>query len=136
MTITFFPANAEGRPLIRCTCDLDGPAELLMSCDRCKSEVNVCNANARDLLHWLGLPVDEYGQVPASDLAARCRRRLWDEPRNHDAAVSADDRLAATGLAADDRVVMQGRRPGYLRHQTERLLAVAVVAGDGLVCWA
>jgi hypothetical protein len=136
MSITFFPATTEGRPLLRCTCDLEGPAALLMTCARCKSEVNLCNANAFDLLQWLGLTPASLGDFPARELAARCRRRLWDEARNHDPALAADDRLAALGgPAGGAQVVMQDRRPGYLRHQTERLLAVAQAAGDGLVCW-
>jgi hypothetical protein len=136
MSITFFPATSEGRPLLRCSCDIEGPADLLMTCPRCKSEINLCNANAVDVLQWLALPVADYGQVPARELAARCRRRLWDEPRNHDGALSGAERASAIGLDDDDRVVVSGRREGYLRDQTGRLLAVAEVAGDGLVCWA
>jgi hypothetical protein len=135
MTITFFPATAEGHPLIRCTCDLEGPAELLMTCARCMSEVNVCETNALDLLQWLGLPVDAWGQACARDLAARCRRRLWDEARNHDGALSAADRAKSIGAPDDPRIVVFGRRAGYLREQTGRLLAVAEAAGEGLVCW-
>lgn len=136
MSITFFPATAQGRPLLRCTCDLEGPEELLMSCPRCKIEVNLCNANALDVLRWLGLTSDAIGDVSARELAARCQRRLWNEARNHDPALAADERLAALGGAAGGaQVVMQDRRPGYLRHQTERLLALAEAAGDGLVCW-
>jgi hypothetical protein len=135
MSITFFPATTEGRPLLRCSCDLEGPADLLMTCARCRSEINLCNPNALDLLQWLGLPIDSYGQAPARDLAARCRRRLWDEPRNRDGALSGEERASASGLAGDDRVVVSGRRAGYLRDQTGRLLAVAEVAGEGLVCW-
>jgi hypothetical protein len=136
MSISFFATTAEGRPLLRCSCDLQGSADLVMTCARCKSEVNLCNTNALDLLQWLALPVEDYGQVQARELAARCRRRLWDEPRNHDDALSGAERASAIGLAEDDRVVVSGRRAGYLRAQAGRLLAVAESAGEGLVCWA
>lgn len=43
-------------------------------------------SDALDLLAWLGLDRPEFGAVPASDLAARCRRRLWPMPRNVDPA--------------------------------------------------
>ena len=40
--------------------------------------MNLSNRNAADLLAWLGLATDDlYGQMPARELAARCRRRLW-----------------------------------------------------------
>jgi hypothetical protein len=36
------------------------------------------------VLRWLGFAAELFGQVPARELAARCRGRLWDEERNHD----------------------------------------------------
>ena len=88
--------------------------------------VNLNNSNARDLLAWLDL--DHLGlwdapRVQLSDLAARCRRRLWSEPRNHDPAIAAEDTGGpGTGQA---RSIYAGRRPGYLRDLTKRLLQLA-----------
>ena len=54
--------------------------------------LNACNANAYDLLRWLGLPsLELHGSAAASEVAARCRRRLWDEPRNHDPELPMTD---------------------------------------------
>jgi hypothetical protein len=36
-------------------------------------------AEGLDLLNWLGFGRAEFGSVTASDLLARCRRRLWPE---------------------------------------------------------
>ena len=88
------------------------------------------NCNARDLLTWLGLSCDDEGIsgiVEARELAARCRRRLWDVERNHDAGVDG---------YRDGNVINCGRRPDYLRERTEQLLKVAIFAGDALVGWA
>lgn len=30
---------------------------------------------------------DLYGSIKGTELAAKCRRRLWDIPRNHDAEI-------------------------------------------------
>jgi hypothetical protein len=47
--------------------------------------VNLANGNAREVLLWLGYAVEDlWGELHAKELAARCRRRLWNEPRNHD----------------------------------------------------
>jgi hypothetical protein len=131
MSITFFAANASGRPLLRCSCDLDGPVEF-MTCPACQAEINLCNTNALDLLAWIGLAPASYGEAPAHDVAARCRRRLWDEARNHDPAVPAVVLPAGRGA----RLIAVDRQAGYLRQRAADLLAVAERAGEGLVCWA
>ncbi|MDB4935416.1 MAG: hypothetical protein JWP87_2388 [Labilithrix sp.] len=59
-----------------------------------------------DLLDWLGLGRPDFGAIPARELAPRCRRRLWDVPRN--------------------------AQPS-LRTRTGELLAVAEAAGEGMV---
>lgn len=72
--------------------------------------LNLANRNAADLLAWLGLPTDDlFGQMPARELAARCRRRLWPEPRNFDEALPAQD---------EGWCVTFGRTAGYLRGRT------------------
>lgn len=88
-------------------------------------ELQLSNANAADLLGWLGIssPSEPIGSHPAADLAALCRRRLWDEARNHDQALpSTDEGGPGTGHC---RAVFVGRDAGYLRRQTTRLLALA-----------
>ena len=137
MTISFIPATSEGRPLIRCSCDLNGPEELLLTCPACKREMHLCNTRALELLAWIGLPAEIYGLHSARDLAARCRRRLWDEERNQDPGTSGEAERAALGLSRGGaRAIVFGREAGYLRDRTERLLSVAEEAGDGWVSWS
>jgi hypothetical protein len=45
--------------------------------------------DALDLLEWLGVDRPEFGRIPARELAALCRRRLWPIARNVDAAFGA-----------------------------------------------
>ncbi|MDB4945079.1 MAG: hypothetical protein JWP97_4613 [Labilithrix sp.] len=58
------------------------------------------------LLEHLGLGRPDFGAIAARELAPRCRRGLWEVARNADPA---------------------------LRQRTARLLAVAEVAGEGMV---
>ncbi|WNZ66213.1 hypothetical protein QEG98_42095 (plasmid) [Myxococcus sp. MxC21-1] len=96
-------------------------------------ELNVSNSNARDLLSWLGYHQaaagDLYGELPARDLAARCRRRLWPEVRNLDPAIAP----VVERLPGEPLFFQCGRPEGYLRDRTEQLLALAERAGDGVV---
>ena len=106
------------------------------SCDNCRNEVNLANGNALELLSWLGVAnIDYCGAVGARELAAHCRRRLWDESRNHDPAQSGQERAELLGVELSPRVIICDRRPGYLREQTERILAIAEKAGDHSVSW-
>lgn len=95
-------------------------------------EINLSNANALDLLGWLGLPRAEWGEHPAADLAARAQRRLWDEARNHDPALPPQE----DAPAGHARMVFGGRDAGYLRRRAGEILALARRApAGGLVCW-
>jgi hypothetical protein len=110
----------------------DAPEQF--SCEICLAEVNMANGNALDFLAWIGLPVDYCGDVPASELAPKLRRRLWDVDRNHDPAVDGHESGGpGTGQC---RAVYAGRRPGYLRERTEQILALCERAGDRLLVWA
>src|SRR5262249_40429784 len=98
-----------------------------VSMDLEDSWINLANQNAADLLAWLGLPADElFGQIPARELAALCRRRLWPEARNADPEVPDVDR---------GRFYRFGRRAGYLRQRTMGLLHLAELADDGVISW-
>lgn len=83
-------------------------------------ELNLANANARDLLEWLRVPHDPslYGVLPAKDLAVLCRRRLWPEFSSRDTGRETviDQR---PGMAT---IVLGGRDPDYLQRRTRQLL--------------
>jgi hypothetical protein len=132
MSVSFIPAvfdDAYGhyRPMFPCACD--------DWCNQCQARtVNLGNDNARDLLAWLDIPATPEldGDIDARDLAARCRRRLWNEPRNHDAGVEG----FVDAQAGRATLIVNGRSENYLRTQTERLLKIAELAGDHRVSWA
>jgi hypothetical protein len=106
--------------------------------DRDAWSINLCNGNAADLCAWLGAPYDEgSGELPASELAALCRRRLWPEARNAGVARPAfvDE---APGQAT---IVSVGRDADYLPRRTKQLLDLCersiVRFGAGvLMSWA
>ena len=84
--------------------------------------LNLSNVNAADLLAWLGYERDEFaGALAGSDLAARCRRRLWPEARNIDPARETVTQ-ASPGRAT---FIECGRPEGYLRDRAARLLKLA-----------
>lgn len=89
--------------------------------DRPETFLNVNNVNGCDLLRWLGLSADPYGEVSAADLAARCRRRLWPEARNADGGRPAEEH---------GRIVMGARAPGYLPARAGELLELCKRAGE------
>lgn len=127
MSVDFYAARLDGddlRPIARCTSvEFDPGCE----CARCRHSLNVHNRNACDLLAWLELGPDPYGSIRARELAARCRRRLWPEPRNVDAGVEP---------SSSGRVHIGGRPPERMREYVERLLAIAEFAGDEWVAWS
>lgn len=87
--------------------------------------INLCNRNAGDLLTWLWIPHDGlFGSIKGTELAARCRRRLWDVPQNHDQGLET---------VTDGRVTDCGREDDYLRTRTQWLLAMAERAGERMV---
>jgi hypothetical protein len=88
--------------------------------------LNLNNRNGDDLLRWLGYTPMYHDELPARELAARCRRRLWNEPHNDDAALPAVDEDGG-------RLIFCGRAAGYLRERTADLLRLAERAGDGFI---
>lgn len=102
------------------------------TCENCTdTDINMANGNAMEWMRWVGLVADYGGEVEASKLAALCRRRLWDEQRNYDPAIEGDEFKVEGG----PMVIMCGRRPNYLREQTERMLKLCEKAGDGVISW-
>ena len=90
--------------------------------DESAAGLNLSNANAADLLAWLGYERDELaGELAGSDLAARCRRRLWPEARNIDPGRETVTH-ASPGCAT---VIECGRPQGYLRDRAAQLLKLA-----------
>lgn len=89
--------------------------------------MNLANANARLLLEWIGYPGDPWDldKLPAAEVAARCRRRLWPEARNHDPGRAGSEEQGDQGA----RLIDCGRREGYLEEKTALLLAIATEAG-------
>lgn len=86
--------------------------------------MNLANGNALDLMVWVGIAVDEYnlyGDIPARELAALCRRRLWPEERNFDPEILDRSEKGMRGAT----LVFCGRPAGYLRSRTEQLLVIA-----------
>lgn len=101
-------------------------------CESCTDvSVNLHNGNAADWLRWVGLTSAPCGEIKAAELAALCRRRLWDEARNHDAGTEGADYKVPNG----PRVIMGGRPDGRLRQITEQMLRVCEKAGDRLIAW-
>lgn len=135
MTITFYIAVEDGeykKPLHNC--DYTCP-----DCTDCLThEMNLANLNARTLVEWLDMAEDGpgFGEILASELAARCRRRLWEEPRNYDLALDAETIAEELGVVIDERTTVSGRGAGYLRDKTETMLAIALLAGDKYICWS
>ena len=89
--------------------------------------LNLANSNACDLLAWVALAVEPCGSANARELAARCRRRLWDVERNHD---------PARPFHEEGNLIECGRRAGYLRERTAELLSLAERAGDAVIQWS
>jgi hypothetical protein len=87
--------------------------------------VNFSNLNAINLLSWLGYRLGPHlvGVLDPRDLAARCRRRLWDEARNHDPAIPPV-------ASASGRFTICGRPAGGLRDRCQELLRLAELAQD------
>ena len=97
--------------------------------------LNLANMNAAELLRWLDIDANDddlFGEISARELAARCRRRLWDVARNYDPEIAA--RVDSEPGRAT--AIWCGRRPGYLRDKTAELLELAHRAGQGMIQWA
>lgn len=155
MSVSFWIADTEGKIVRECDCHerygkanaafwssrnaegyLTGeePNPFDYECDKCRlgvREINLNNRNACDLLAWLDLPTEEYGSLPAREMAARCKRRTWDVARNLDAGIEPQAYKVPNG----PQVYSGGREPGYLRHRVEQLLQLAEKAGDGQIVW-
>lgn len=109
----------------------------MFSCDDCTDvEVNMANMNAAEWMRWVGLNSCPGGEIKATELAALCRRRLWDEARNHDPSVTSEQFAKRLGLENNPRVIFGERAEDYLRDRTEQILRVCEKAGDRMIAWA
>lgn len=96
--------------------------------------VNLSNVNARAFLEWIGLDSPAlYGEIPARELAAILRRRLWPSRRHHGDEGESPQTLKQPGRAT---FINGGRAPGKLAAYAERLLALAEFAQDGTIAWS
>jgi hypothetical protein len=87
--------------------------------ERDQWSMNLSNSNAADLCEWLGAPFEEYsGELPATELAALCRRRLWPEPRNQGVEVPA----RVESVPGRATIVTCAREADYLPRRTRQLL--------------
>lgn len=94
--------------------------------------LNISNTNAGDFFRWLDLEVADYGEIPARELAAILRRRLWPERRERD----DHGREGSIDIHHNGLTFIEGsREPGRLARYAERLLALAEYAGDGTIYW-
>lgn len=136
MSVDFYTAEPKGNwytALHQC--------KILVGCNECsKHYVNLSNSNAVDLLEWLSVKNgggdDIFGVIAAKELAVKCRRRLWDEPRNHDPRISPEEECRRMGVVSSDRAIFSGRESGYLRSRTKQLLTLAELAGEQFICWS
>jgi hypothetical protein len=95
--------------------------------------VQISHDNAQDFLHWARFPDTRlYGELPARELAALLRRRLWPQRRMQDDSgiPACVDRTPGIATFIDC-----GRKPGRLAAYAERLLALAEFAGDRTIHW-
>ena len=63
--------------------------------------LQVRRGDGLDLLAWLGLDRPEFGAIEARRLLPLCRRRLWLEDRNFDAAVAGRNAGELRALVAE-----------------------------------
>jgi hypothetical protein len=128
------PACANGEWQTCLSCDGSGFSEAYRTgTTTAPNYVNVSEANAPDLLRWLGFEVDGRdmcGVIAPADLRARCERRL-DASRFENVT---DD--LPKGAFSDCRFYSGGRSMGYLAARTRDLLALATLAGDRAVVYS
>jgi hypothetical protein len=83
------------------------------------THVCLCKQDAIALLEWLGFAPNLRGLYPLSEVRARCRRRLWDVPRNYDEGTI----IYETQADGSERALYY-RRPHSLRAITQQLLTM------------
>lgn len=125
MSITFYPAvNEEGKPMFRCQ-DSDN---LECSCEACTQFMNLSNFNAADFLRWLDLYTPRLtGVIKASEIVARCKRRLWPEARNSD---------PGTETVQKDKLILYGRPEGYMQEKCEQMIRLCEETRAEWIAWS
>lgn len=116
MSVTFRPAlDGGGRPLLRCACPADLDAAIADPCPACRATLNISNANAFELLAWLGLPAssDLSGAIDAPALLALCEASI---------PLPGEDQARPT--TTQGRVTTCGREAGYVARRVNELATI------------
>src|SRR5881394_2824512 len=69
MGVSFWSADVNRHPLVRCTC-------VDYSCQACDQSLHLCGSNAADLFAHIGATWELAGMMPAKEVAILCERRL------------------------------------------------------------
>lgn len=117
MGVSFWSADVNRHPLVRCTC-------VDYSCQACDQSLHLCGSNAADLFAHIGATWELAGMMPAKEVAILCERRL--------ATLATEPALLP---CVDGRVIWCGRPAGYLRDRIAELLRIALAAGEGFIAW-
>ena len=96
------------------------------------ADMNLSNSNAWALLEWIGITPDHGGSIPAQELAALIRRRLWPEVRERGDEGTAPSVDAAPGHCT---LIDCGRVAGYFQARASQLIQLADAAGEGTIAW-
>lgn len=139
MGAQFYPADADGRPLIRCVCEALELAP--MSCPACQLTLDINERNWRDLLRYLEMPVEPMGKIEGPRLAAICRAKL--AAVDVQAIITGERFPPALAIEPTETVGARGawcwtggREPSYLHDRTRDLLKIALSAGKSWVRWS
>lgn len=126
--MTFYASRIETRAwdgeVVEVHCPADELADL---------SVQVSNANAFDLLRFVGIKAEGCGTRPAGEVEGACLIALGMRGADEDRALP----VRASGGHGQAHMIECGRREGYLRERADQLreLAQAARAGGYSVSW-
>lgn len=85
--------------------------------------LNLANTNARDLLAFLGLPSEEYGEIRSRELQRRIE-------------ICSLERDEGRPTVVDEGLILCGRSPRRMQEYLSTLLDICEEAGDlGMITW-